>query len=219
MLCGKMRWSNLKPSCYQFSSIWFDFFLIYLVETNPIHQSTKIIDLMKTRYYSILLLMSLSFAGSLFAQDDKKPPKRPDNISVSDYDGFKNSSFDIMDNAIKLKQNFGTIDNEVKKYSGIINTLTVDKIRKDLGALRGIQKESTVLTQKIGQLDDLGKGLLTSAGSVTPKLKSIAASSNTKKAVQGLTHAKDNLGTVSSGLAADVTLLTDELKKRNEPIE
>ena len=73
---------------------------------------------MKTRYFSILFL-SLIFAGSLQAQDDKKPPKRPDNISVSDYDSFKNSSFDIMDNAIKLKLNFTTIDNEVKKYSGV----------------------------------------------------------------------------------------------------
>jgi hypothetical protein len=174
---------------------------------------------MKTRYFSLLFLISLTFAGMLQAQDDKKPPKRPDNISVSDFDDFKNTSFDIMDNAIKLKQDFGTIDNEVKKYSGIVNTLTVDKIRKDLGALRGIQKESTTLTDRISKLDDQSKELIDNASKVTPKLKSISATSNTKKAVQSLSVAKDKLGSVSSGLTADITVLVDELKKRKEPIE
>ena len=130
---------------------------------------------MKTSYFSLLFLICLTFAGSLNAQDDKKPPKRPDNISVSNFDDFKNSSFDIMDNAIKLKQNVGTIDNEVKKYSGILNTVSLDKIRKDLSALRGIQKESSTLSDKIGQLDDQSKELLSGASSVTPKMKSLSA--------------------------------------------
>jgi hypothetical protein len=174
---------------------------------------------MKIYRYALMILLSLTFAGLLKAQDDKKPPKRPDNISVSSFDDFKNTSFDIMDNAIKLKANFGTIDTEVKKYSGVINTLKVDKIKTDLKAIKGLDKESTELTQKIGQLQEKGKELIGSAKSVTPKMKSMSATSITNKSISGLGVAKDNLGSVSGSMSADIKLLTDELKKRNEPIE
>lgn len=167
-------------------------------------------------YMSLFLLC---FALAAVAQDDAKPLKRPDNISVSNFDDFKNTSFDVLEQSAKLKQDVTTIDTEIKNYSGVLSTLSVDKLKKDYNALRDINKVSKSLTEKIGELDNQGKDLLNSAKTVTPKTKSFGATSNTNKSVKGLETARKNLDGVGTLLQTDSKLLLEELKKRGEAVE
>ncbi len=150
------------------------------------------------------------------AQGDA-PPKRPDNIGVSDFDGFKNNSFDILDESTRLKNDATRIDNEIK--GGVLSSMTVDKIRQDVRALRGISESSQALTQKIGELDEQGKTLLSNAKNVNPKTKAPAASNNTNKSVKGLEVARKNLDVTATLVQSNTELLVNELKARGEKVD
>ena len=171
---------------------------------------------MKARALFLAVFALVTLTTVVYSQDK---PKRPGDISVSEFDTFKNSSFDIVDASHNLKNNVTTIDNEIKNYSGVINTIAPDKLKKDLAALKGSKKEAETLADRIGKLGDQGKELVGKAKDVTPKMKSLDATSVTNKSIKGLDTAKGYIGDVTKLLDTNVKLITDELKKRNEPIE
>jgi vacuolar-type H+-ATPase subunit I/STV1 len=159
----------------------------------------------------------IMFPVLTMAQD--KEVKRPDNIGVSDYDSFKNTSFDIKDESTTLKDNVMVIDKEVKEYAGIINTIGVDKLRNNLKALKESSDAVKKLNVRIGELKEQGQTLVEGAKNVKPRTKSPKAASNTKKSIKGLDLAKGDLSSIAGLLEEDIKLITDELKARGEPIE
>ncbi len=173
---------------------------------------------MKKYFHSLFILVAIVLPGLLVAQDDAKA-KRPDNIGVSDFDSFKNTSFDILDESTSLKTDATRIDSEVKNYAATISTVTLDKLKTDFKALKGIGESSKALTTKIGDLDNQGKELLTSAKNVTPKTKSPQASGITNKSVKGLESARKNLDVVTTLVQDNTKLLAAELKNRGEAVE
>ena len=175
---------------------------------------------MKKSFVFYILLSVFVSLGILQAQDkEKKEVKRPKNIGVADYDNFKNNSFDILDESNSLQENVTHIDNEIKGYSGLINTIGVEKIKKNLAALKDSKSAAETLLKKIGELAETGKELLTNVKSVTPKTKSLSASKNTKSSISVLDTSKANVKGLSELLVADIKLITDELKSRGEVIE
>lgn len=166
-----------------------------------------------------LLLTCLSTMAFVSNAQEEKTPERPQDIGVGDFDTFKNTSFDIVTASDNLKKDVNQVDKEVKSYSGVLNTVAPEKLKANLKALRGFSKETEVLKEKISELDNQGKELLTNAKNVTPKMKSLDATSNTKKSVKGLDFAKGNLNSINTLLQEDIKLLSDELKARGEPIE
>lgn len=174
---------------------------------------------MKKYFYSLFILAAIVLPGLLFAQDSEKAPKRPENIGVSDFDSFKNGSFDILDESTSLKTDATRIDSEVKNYAATISSVTLDKLKTDFKALKGIAESSKALTAKIGDLDNQGKDLLAAAKNVTPRTKSPVATGNTNKSIKGLDASRKNLDAVSTLVTTNTKLLSDELKKRGETVE
>ncbi len=158
-------------------------------------------------------------AGLLMAVAQEQPPKRPDNIGISDFDSFKNNAFDILDESIRLMTDASRIEQEIKNAGSVLTHLSVDKIRQDIRALRGIRQSSENLSQKIAQLDEEGKTLLSNAKNVNPRLKAPAATSNTNRSLQGLDHARKNLQATADLVENNTKKLIDELKSRGEEIE
>ncbi|MDL5049261.1 hypothetical protein QQ054_24920 [Oscillatoria amoena NRMC-F 0135] len=163
-----------------------------------------------------LLISVFAFVTIVSAQGDA-PPKRPENIGVSDFDGFKNNSFDILDESTSLKNDATRIDNEIK--GGVLSSLTVDKIRQDIKALRGIGESSQALVAKIGDLDEQGKTLLSNAKNVSPKTKAPAATNSTNKSIKGLEVARKNLDVTATLVKTNTDLLVNELKSRGESVD
>jgi vacuolar-type H+-ATPase subunit I/STV1 len=164
---------------------------------------------------TMVLLGAFLIPLSMYAQD----VQRPKNVGISEFDNFKNSSFDIKEESASLKADVKQIDDEVKGYSGVINTVGVDKLRTNLAALKGSKESVSKLNEKLGVLDEQGKTLVQKAKSVKPKMKSVGATKNTNSSVKGLNLAKDDLKAVGEMLDTDIKLITDELKARGEPIE
>ena len=172
---------------------------------------------------AILLILGLIITPIIVkAQgDDKKKDevKRPTNVGISNFDNFKNSSFDITDESSSLKKNVAIIDKEIKSYSGLMNTIGVDKLKKNFKALKESQVAIKKLTDRIGKLDNEGKILVQDAKNVKPKLKSVSATKNTNKSIKGLGVAKGEIKSVTALLNTDIKLISDELKSRGELIE
>lgn len=173
---------------------------------------------MKKIIYFLFVLAVIAAPQFTQAQDDKAP-KRPENIDVSDFDTFKNSSFDILDESTKLKTDATKVDTDVKAYAASISSANLEKLKGDYASLRRIGKSSKELTAKIGDLDTQGKALLTSAKNVSPRTKSPVATKNTNTSIKGLDASKKNLAVVGDLVTTNSKLLADELKKRGETVE
>jgi seryl-tRNA synthetase len=173
---------------------------------------------MKKYIRTVLVMVCAALSLNAMAQEEKAL-KRPDNISVSNFDDFKNNAFDILEQSSKLKQDVTTLDTEIKNYAGVMSTLSAEKLKKDYNALRDMKRTSQTLTEKISELDNQGKDLLSSAKDVSPKTKSMGATSNTNKSVKGLDSAKKNLNAVATLLQTNSKLIVDELKKKGESVE
>jgi uncharacterized protein (DUF3084 family) len=171
---------------------------------------------MKKYFYSLLILVAL-LPVTVLAQDDA--PKRPENMGVSDFDVFKNNSFDILDESAKLKTDATRLDTDVKSYSAGMAAVSVEKLKADYKAFRGIGKSSKELSTRITDLNGQSKALLDQAKSLKPMTKSPQASGNTNKSVKGLDASKKNLEAVAGLVDGNVKILADELKKRGETIE
>lgn len=173
---------------------------------------------MKKFIYFLFVLAVIAAPQFTQAQDDKTP-KRPENIDVSDFDTFKNSSFDILDESAKLKTDATKVDTDVKAYAATISNANLEKLKADYASLRQISKSSKELTAKIGDLDTKGKSLLSSAKNVNPRTKSPAATKLTNTSIKGLDASKKNLAAVGDLVTANSKLLADELKKRGQTVE
>jgi methyl-accepting chemotaxis protein len=169
------------------------------------------------RIYFILMLFSLFLIEPTLAQD--KSVSRPTDIGESEFDNFKNSAFNVMEESTKLKRDLTHVDDEIKSYGGVLSEVATDKLKGHYQALTGIRKETEAVNANISQLDDKGKEMVASASKVTPKMKSIKATANTKKSVEGLDVAKGNMKAIADMLQEDTKLLATELKSRGEPIE
>jgi conjugal transfer/entry exclusion protein len=165
-----------------------------------------------------VVLLSAFVCGFATGQD-QAPPKRPENIGVSDFDTFKNNSFDILDESTNLKNDATRIDKEVKNLGGVLTSLSVERLKQDYKSLKGINDSSQALKEKIGSLDDQGKQLLESAKSVKPMTKSPAATSNTNKSLKGLENSRKNLDATAGLVTENMKLIVNELKSRGESVE
>ena len=166
---------------------------------------------------TLILLAFFCLIGThLLAQD---PVKRPENMGISDFDSFKNTSFDSQDESINLNKNANKLDQEIKGYAGVLSTISVPKLKGDLEALRGIHKSQKALREKLSTLDEQGKALVGKAKEVTPKLKVPQATGNTNKSIKALEATRKNLDGVSGLVTSNSKLLIDELKKRGETVE
>ena len=173
---------------------------------------------MKKLIYFLFVLTVIA-APQLTQAQDEKPPKRPDNVGAADFDTFKNSSFDILDQSAKLKTDATKIDTDVKAYAATLSNASLDKLKADFAAIKGVSKSSKELSEKIGALDEQGKSLLASAKDFSPKMKAPAVTSQTKKSISGLDFSKKNLESVSALVTTNTKLLSDELKKRGVAVE
>lgn len=171
---------------------------------------------MKKVMYVILLAL---LSAEIVVAQDQAPPKRPENIGVSDFDSFKNNSFDILDESTSLKNDASRIDKEVKNLGGVLTSLSVERLRQDYKSLKGINESTQALKEKIGSLDDQGKQLLESAKSVKPMTKSPAATSNTNKSLKGLENSRKNLESTTGLVTENMKLIANELKSRGESFD
>jgi len=163
------------------------------------------------------LILSLSFlmitSINLKAQtlDSYGDIERPKNIGNSDFDGFKNSSFDIYYNAHKLDKNLKTIEGNLVKYAEDKDNIDFESLRKDIKALKNTKESVKELSADLKSLDDKSKSMVKNAKNVKPRTKTPKAVKNTDKSVKVLNDAKTTLKTVSDNQVTLIKTATELL--------
>jgi hypothetical protein len=165
----------------------------------------------------LTFLFFLLFIAFVNGQD--KPPKNPDNVGVAEFDTFKNNSFEIMNQSIRADSDIMRIDNEVKTYAGVMSQVNKDKLTKNYKAIMELNKYRKTLVTRVGELDDQGKAVLSSAKSFSPKTKSLTAVSNTNKALKALDLSRKHLTNSAVLMKSNAEILSKELATRGEKVE
>lgn len=120
----------------------------------------------------IVLLLSIVFVGGVFAQSEEvEKLVKPKDINVHEFDDFKNSSFNIYEKSVHYKK-MADGDEGLKA--------------EDITEAKKLKDDVLTLSKK-------ADGLIEKAKNVKPKTKSPAAVKNTKKSVEALNKAKENL--------------------------
>lgn len=162
----------------------------------------------KTLLNTLILALSFLMINSmnLTAQtlDSYGDMKRPSNIGNSDFDGFKNSSFDIYYNSHKLDKNLQVIEGNLAKYAEDKANIDFESLRADITSLNKTKESVKELSTKLKALDDKSKSMVENAKKLKPRTKAPKAIKNTDKSVKALNDAKNTLKTVGDN---QVTLL------------
>lgn len=139
-----------------------------------------------------LLCVAFLFVNTLSAQndDDKYGDlERPDNIGVSDFDNFKNSSFDVYYNVGKLDVNLAKVEENLIVYKKDKANMDVNSLKSDVKSLNEINEAFPKLQGELKQLKGQGETMVKNAKNVKPKMKAPKAAKNTKKSVTALDKA------------------------------
>ncbi|MEN8121470.1 MAG: hypothetical protein ABFS35_14050 [Bacteroidota bacterium] len=160
----------------------------------------------RTLLTSVILVLSFLMINStnLTAQtlDSYGEMKRPANIGNSDFDSFKNSSFDIYFNAHKMDQNLKKIEENLAKYAEDKENIDMNSLTEDIKALKKTKESTKELTTDLKALDDKSQSMVKNAKNIKPKTKAPKAVKNTNKSVDALKDAKKTLKEVSENQVA-----------------
>jgi prefoldin subunit 5 len=169
----------------------------------------------KTFQLFIMALMSVSFLFSNYASaqtlDSYGELKRPANMGDSEYDSFKNSSFDVYFNTCKLDANLKKIEGNLVGYQQDKDNIDFKSLRSDIKALREINEAIPDLKNELKGLKGKSENLAKNAKNVKPKMKAPKAVKNTKKSIEALDKAKEKMGSLVDRQAAALKLATELL--------
>lgn len=166
-----------------------------------------------------MLSFSLVFLLTGLIAVAQEAPKEPKNVGISEFDTFKNNSFDILDDSNKLKESATTIDSEIKNYSGVMNTLSLEKLKANFKAVKDGVKSTGDLSTQVAELSGQSKAVLEKAKKVKPAYKSPGAVKNTNSSIKALDFAKKDLAATKEIFEANLQILKEEMKSRGELIE
>ena len=84
-------------------------------------------------------LLAAPVLGQSTAEEAKKL-QRPKASGIKDYDEFKNSSFNLLQELLKTDDNYAKIKTDVNGYAGGTREATVANIKGDYGRLKKLKK-------------------------------------------------------------------------------
>ncbi len=157
-------------------------------------QNTLIIAL------SFLMINSISLSAQTL--DSYGDMKRPANVGNSDFDSFKNSSFDVYFNSHKLDKNLKVVEGNLAKYAEDKDNIDFKSLKEDIKALKKTKDSAKELSADLKTLDDKSSTMVKNAKDFKPRTKAPKAIKNTDKSVKALNDAKKTLKIVGENQAA-----------------
>jgi len=164
---------------------------------------------------TLLTTIILSSVFSTYAQDVQKPK----NINISEFDDFKNASFGVQEDSGTLLESITTVESEIQNYSGVMNTMGIEKLRNNYKALKDGVTSSADLSKRLTELTGQSSALMKKAKSAKPMTKRPAAAKNTQQSMKALDVGKGNLTQIQEKLSTNIGLLATEMTSRGELIE
>ena len=166
----------------------------------------------------LLVFLAAPVLGQSTAEEAKKL-QRPKDSGITDYDEFKNSSFNLLQELLKTDDNYAKIKTDINGYDEGTRDVTVANVKGDYGRLKKLKKSTEVMDDKVKSLSSEGEELLKNASRVKPVTKVKAATSNTKKSIQAVDYSKSMMSEITTQVTEDMEGLSEKLAGLGEEIE
>jgi hypothetical protein len=168
--------------------------------------------------FPVFLILASPVLSQSTSEEAKKL-QRPKDSGVQDYDDFKNSSFNLLQELLKTDQNYATIKTDINGYAEGSRAVTVNNVNSDYGRLKKLKKSTEVMDDKVKSLSSEGEELLKNAAKVKPATKVKAVTSNTKKSVQAVDYSKSMMNEITAQVSTDMETLSEKLAELGEEID
>ena len=167
---------------------------------------------MKTKIalVSVLILASVAVFGQT-ARDQARELKRPKDSGIKDYDGFKNSSFDMLGELKKTDVNYETIKKDINGYESGDRPVTIENVKGDINRLKALRKNVDSMDERIASLSAEGEDLMKNVSRVKPVTKVKAATSNTKTSIKAVDVSKAYMKEITEQVDEDLEKLSSRL--------
>ena len=166
----------------------------------------------------LLLFIALPVLSQSTSEEAKKL-QRPKDSGVKDYDEFKNSSFNLLQELIKTDNNYSQIKTDLNGYDDGSREISVTNVKTDYTRLKKLKKSTDVMDDRVKSLSSEGEELLKNASNVKPVTKVKAVTSNTKKSVQAVDYSKSMMGEITTQVSTDMENLSVKLAELGEEVE
>jgi prefoldin subunit 5 len=166
---------------------------------------------------ALILIASPVFSQS--TSEEARKLQRPKDSGVKDYDEFKNSSFNLLQELLKADDNYAKIKADINGYAEGSREATVNNIRMDYGRLKKLKKSTEVMDDRVKSLSSEGEELLQNASKVKPVTKVKAATSNTKKSIKAVDYSKSMMSEITAEVTTDMETLSEKLAEMGEVVE
>ena len=161
----------------------------------------------------ILLIMTPVMSFSQSTKEDAKKHQRPKDSGIKEYDEFKNSSFNLLQELLKTDVNYETIKTDIAGYESGEREITIDNVKGDINRLKRLKKSTEVMDDRVKSLSAEGESLLKNAKDVKPVTKVKAATSNTKKSIQAVDYSKTMMTEITGQVVTDIETLSVKLEE------
>jgi len=163
--------------------------------------------------FLFLLLFSAFYISGQTTKEEAQKLKRPGDCGVSQYDDFKNSSFNLLSELLKTDTNYEQIKGDISGYVEGEKEVTVDGVKGDITRLKKLKGSLESMDERVATLATDGNDLLQNATKVKPVTKVKAATDNTKDSMQAVDLSKKMIDEMSGQVEEDIKSLTDLIPK------
>lgn len=167
----------------------------------------------------VLLFGLVAGATGQDAREEAKKLQRPKDCGISDYDAFKNASFNLLGEVKKSDINYDKIKTDIAGYLEGDKQATVDGVKSDINRLKSLNKSMQVMDDRVKKLTQEGNDLLQNAKNVKPVTKVKAATSNTKTSIKAVDVSKDLMKEMGGTIEEDITKLKDKVTALGGSVE
>jgi hypothetical protein len=163
--------------------------------------------------FLFLLFFTVVFVFGQTTKEEAKKLARPADCGVSQYDDFKNSSFNLLSELLKTDTNYEKIKVDISGYVEGEKEVTIDGVKGDISRLKSLKGSLESMDERVASLTTDGNDLLENATKVKPVTKVKAATDNTKESLKAVDLSKKMIDEISGQVEEDIKSLTELLPK------
>ena len=168
---------------------------------------------------TLLFAFSPLLTNGQSAREEANKLQRPKDCGISDYDSFKNASFNLLGEVKKTDVNYANVKKDIDGYLTGGKEATVDGVKSDINRMKAILKSIQDMDDRVKRLTEEGNDLLQNAKDVRPVTKVKAATDNTKDSIKAVDVSKDLMKELTETITGDLDKLVEKVTELGGTVE
>ena len=166
-------------------------------------------------FLTLVTLFSLVFVASgQTARVNALKFQRPKDCGLHDYDEFKNSSFDLLGEALKADINYEKLNADIQDNLSGEKEFNDSIANADISKLKAVLKSTQLMNDRVKKLTSDGNKLLQNASENQPATTAKQATSNTKNSMKAVNASKDLLSELTGKVTKDIEALAKRIAEK-----